>query len=263
VDDSNRFTSYFICLQIILASVYFFCGISQLNASFIDTEFSSIIEPLKSMVSERQFIFFKKIGVATPYVLIFTGLGLIISPIRYLAITVGIVIHLCLLVLLFPSRSNHNYALWFSNLVFGVLLVALFSGKTKQRYFSPSYLFHIPAFYAVMLLFVIMPFFNSSGQWPDYLSSNFKSGRNKTVSIKIEPGLYKKLPFYQRSFCLSSGNGYLLQYNQWCGNELGVECYPERPVFNSIYQYLRKFRSDSPNEEQLALAEKENLLRKP
>ena len=141
VDDSNKFTSYFIILQIIIASVYFFCGLSQLNKFFVDSSFTEIISPLQNMVSERQFEFFKKIGFVTPYLLMFIGLGLIISPIRYLAITLALLMHLVLLVFLFPSETNKNYSLWFSNLSFMMMLFLMFSGKTKQRYFSPTFLF--------------------------------------------------------------------------------------------------------------------------
>jgi hypothetical protein len=264
VDDPNKFTSYFISLQIVVASVYFFCGISQLNSAFVDTQFSEIIAPLKNAVSERQFLFFKRLGVIVPYFMMFTGIGLIISPIRYLAITMGLLLHLFLIIFLFPSFVNHNYALWFSNFPFAILLLLLFSGKTKQRYFSPSYLLQLPVFYGIMIFFVVMPFFNSSGNWPDYLSSNFKSGKNKSVAFKVDEDLYKRLPLYQKSFCRPEGKQlYSFEYNQWCRNELKVECYPEKPVFNSIYMYLRRVKEDNVKETQLALAEGEILLRKP
>jgi hypothetical protein len=67
VDDSNNFTGYFILLQIIFASVYFFCGISQLNPYFIHTDFPEIISPLKQIVSERQFIFLTRMGLLHIY----------------------------------------------------------------------------------------------------------------------------------------------------------------------------------------------------
>lgn len=263
VDEPNRFTAYFICLQIILASVYFFCGISQLNSWFINTEFSDVIGPLRQVVSERQFLFFKKLGALVPYLLMFTGIGLIISPIRYLAFTLAILLHASLIILLFPSPSNTNYSLWFSNLAFLCMVIILFSGKTKQRYFSPSYLFQLPGFYAVMVLFVVMPFFNLNGSWPDYLSSNFKSGRNKQVEIKLDKNVYALLPLYQKSFCKVNKGHYSFDYKQWCNNELKVECYPEMPVFNSIYAYLNTLGKDNVKERELAMTMSRNLLLKP
>ena len=254
VDDSNRFTAYFILIKVILDSVYFFCGISQLNSLFIDSEFSELISPLRHFISERQFLFFKRSGIVVPYLLIFIGIGLMIAPVRYLAITLAIIIHLLLLFFLFPSASNQNYALWFSNIGFGCLVVVLFSGKTKQRYFSPSYLLQVPLFYVVMLFFVIMPFFNTSGHWPDYLSSNFKSGKNKIVSFRLDKATYTKLPLYQKSFCQAQASCYLFDYRGWCNNELNVACFPEKPVFKSISNYLNGFNQDNVKETQLAIA---------
>lgn len=252
VDDSNHFTGHFILLQIIFASVYFFCGISQLNPYFITTDFVEIISPLKQICSERQFLFLIKMGLFAPYLLIFTGIGLIIPALRYLAITLAILIHLFLLVMLFPSTQQSNYALWFSNLSFAVMAVFLFSGKTKQRYFSFTYLFKMPLFYPVLLFFVLLPFFNKGGFWPDYLSSNFKSGSNKSLQININQNIYEKLPLYQRSYCLSKNSQIIFAYNRWCSHELKVECYPSEPVFNSIYGYLRKVEKLKVNEIELA-----------
>ena len=200
VDDPNKFTSFFIILQIIFASVYFFNGLSQLNSHFIDTDFSETISPLKHIVSERQFLFFKKMGFLVPYLMMFIGLGLIVSPIRYLAITLATIIHFLLFIFLFPSSKNGNYALWFTNLSSVLMLFLLFSGKTKQRYFSPTFLFQVPLFYIVIILFVILPFFNRSGKWPDFLSSNFKSGNNNYATIKLGKKTTKICHFMKRTF---------------------------------------------------------------
>ena len=118
VDDPNKFTSIFIILQLIFASVYFYTGISQLNSGFITSVFPEIIHPLKRLMSERQFLFFVKTGHVVPYIMIFIGLGFTISPLRYLAIALAVFIHVLLLIFLFPSAANPNYALWFSNLTF-------------------------------------------------------------------------------------------------------------------------------------------------
>lgn len=263
VDDSNKFTSYFIILQIIFASVYFFCGLHQLNSLFIDSDFSEIISPLRSIMSERQFLFFKKMGVMVPYMLMFIGLGLIISPIRYLAITLAILIHLALLIFLFPSSRNQNYALWFSNLSFLVMLLLMFSGKTKQKYFSPTFLLQIPIFYPSMILFVVMPFFNTSGDWPDYLSSNFKSGNTKSMKISLSEKAAENLPTTITRFCKPDYNFLNFDYRAWCLHELKVECYPESRVFNSIYNYVKQSDKQLVKEIELQLLPRQKLLLKP
>lgn len=263
VDDPNKFTAYFIILQIILASVYFFCGLSQLNRLFIEADFSEIISPIRTMISERQFLFFKKMGFLVPYVLMFIGLALIISPIRYLAITLAMVMHVLLLVLLFPSSKNNNYALWFSNLSFMVMLMLMFSGKTKQRYFSPTVLFQIPLFYPAIAFFVILPFFNNSGLWPDFLSSNFKSGNTNTAVFFVSEKAAEQMPTSITRFCKPEYNFRRFAYKEWFSNELHAECYPGRLVFNSIYNYLRDSDKQLVKEIELQFVPKQKLLLKP
>lgn len=263
VDDSNKFTSYFIILQIIIASVYFFCGLSQLNKLFVSSDFTEIISPLRGIVSERQFMFFKKTGMVVPYLLMFVGLGLVISPIRYLAITLALVMHVLLLFFLFPSQKNPNYALWFSNLSFIVMLFLMFSGKTKQRYFSPTFLFQVPVFYPLMILFVVMPFFNSSGRWPDYLSSNFKSGNNDAVVISLSERTLKYLPTHITRFCYPNYSFQNLDYEKWFLHDLHVECFPQSEVFNSIYNYVKDSDKQHVKEIELLRVPKQKLLLKP
>ncbi len=258
VDDSNQFTGYFILLQIIFASVYFFCGISQLNPHFVNTDFEKIISPLKQIVSDRQFGFLVRMGLFVPYLLIFVGIGLIIPTIRYLAISLVVLMHLFLLILLFPSSQNYSYSLWFSNLPFACMSIFLFSGKTKQRYFSPTYLFKMPLSYPVFLFFVIMPFFNKKGFWPDYLSSNFKSGNTRAVRININSNIYNNLPLFQRHFCQQKESNLLFEYNKWCATELNVECFPSQRVFNSIYVYLKNLDDITVKEIELAVTNRQN-----
>ena len=263
VDDSNKFTAYFIILQIILASVYFFSGLSQLNKLFIDSDFTEIISPLRSVLSERQFIFFKKMGFLVPYLLMFTGLGLIISPIRYLAITVALLIHFLLLIFLFPSERHQNYALWFANIAFMMMLLLMFSGKTKQRYFSPTFLFQMPLFYVIISLFVIMPFFNSGKGWPDFLSGNFKSGNTNSAVISLSETAVAQLPSRLKRYCSVNYSFMVFNYKQWYLEELHADCFPSQTVFNSIYNCLKTSGSGDVKEIELQLIPKQKLLLKP
>jgi len=263
VDDPNKYTSFFIFLQIAFASVYFFTGLSQLNALFIDTSFAEIIEPLRSLVSERQFLLFKKTGFMSPYMLMFIGLGLIISPIRYLAISAAILVHLTLLIFLFPSAAHQNYALWFSNLSFIIMLLLLFSGKTKQRYFSPTFLFQQPLFYIIMFVFAVMPFFNITNKWPDFLSFNYRSGNNNSAVITLKKSLYDKLPLYQRHFCVASDSVFTFDYQRWVNHELKADCFPSYPVFNSIYTNLSQMGATGVKEIELRFIPKQKVLCKP
>lgn len=263
IDDANKFTSFFIVLQLIFCSIYIFNGISQLNSFFTETDLTDIISPLQSMMSERQFLFIKKTGVFIPYILIFIGIGLLIRPIRYLAISFAVIFHTLLIIFLFPSQNNQNYAMWFCNITFIPLLFLLFSGKTKQRYYSPTLLFQFPLFYLVIFLFWVMPWFNQKSIWPDNLSGNFKSGNMNAAEIKFSKIVLDRLPVYVQHFCHQKGPVYILDYNAWCRDELNTNCYREAITFNNIYSYIQQQCQPSVNDLQMELKPKQNLLLNP
>jgi len=260
VDDSNKYTGVFIILQFIIASVYLYNGFSKLNANFVSNDFVTIIKPLKSLLTERQFVFVSKIGITIPYLLMFIGLGLIITPIRYLAITLGCFIHLCLFIFLFPSSTNQNYALWFMNIVFLIMLFILFSSKTKQRYFSPAILFQKPLFYLIMILFWVLPFFNSQNKWPNNLSGNYKSSNSASIELILGKQQHNLLPFYIKHFFKQKDTLFTLQYNEWCLNELKIDCYPENELFSVIYLQLAKPLPAFVKETQFIIKPKQTLF---
>lgn len=233
VDNSNKFTSIFILIQLIVSGVYVYNGLSQLfNANFINTDFYDVIIPLKRMVSERQFAFCLKMGKAVPCLIIFVGVGLLIKPVKYLAVSLGLIMHFLLLILLFPSPANSNYSLWFMNIVFGGLIVFLFSGKTQPRYFSISVLFQKPVFYIILFSFWILPVLNYKNHWHDVLSFNFKSGSTGKEKILITGNTYNYLPLYIKSFCTKCSDGYNLRVDKWCRAELRSEYYNQKINLN-------------------------------
>jgi hypothetical protein len=111
VDNPNTYTSFFIVLQFVLVSVYFFSGLSMLNPDFVQGAFREIVFPLKHVVSERQFNFIVNTGRVVPFLFIFSGLALTIESVRFLAIAVMSVIHVLLFVLMFPFVGEKSYAL--------------------------------------------------------------------------------------------------------------------------------------------------------
>jgi hypothetical protein len=252
VDDPNKFTSYFIILQLIFASVYFFCGLNRFGLNFVEQEFTTSIAPLNSILSIRHFLFLIKIGQFIPFILVFIGLSLIITPLRYLAFSFVIVFHLILFILFSPIMRIYNYPLWLSQIAFAFLSFFLFSGKTKQRYFSPSFLFKVPLFYLTMLLFVIFPFCNQMDVWPNCFSFSFKNLKHSNKHLIINSAEYNSLPMYPRSFCRNLNENYVLDYQAWCENELNVSCNEVMRVESSIKNYIEITARTKPPISQLA-----------
>lgn len=263
VDDSNKFTSYFIVLQFIVAAVYFFMGFYQLNETFYLEFLPRLLKPLHSFLSERQFQLFIKLSRSIPYFLMFIGLGLIISPVRYLAITLAVLLHLSLLFFIFPDAENLNFALWFSNISFLALILILFSGKTKQRYYSPIFLFQVPVFYLIFTVYIVLPFFNLQNRWPDVLSFNTDGGGEKRVIISTNAKTVKNLSLYEPHFYRQENGRYILDYRRWCREELHADIYTDQMVFNSIYQYLRRKEPGLVKETEMLSVPRVRFLGKP
>ena len=244
VDEPNKNTSFFIIIQLIFASFYFFNGISCLNDQFVKESFEVIISPVQTLVSERHFIFLKKTGFLVPYLLMFIGLGLMISSIRYLAFSLAFLLHLILLVLFFPSANHLNYSLWLSNLTFIFLLFFMFSGNINPPIYSLILLFNRILFYPVFLFYIILPFFNSTNKWPDFLSSNSKGGNNKVLEIKINKDIKQQLSSYERYFLVPTDSLFFVDYQNWCLHELNSDCIPSERVFNSILNYFNSINEN-------------------
>ena len=239
VDDSSKFTSYFIVLQIIVAAVYFFAGLQQFNSVFENEVLPHLFASLQKSLSVRQFSLLLGVSKGIPYVMVFIGLGLVISALRYLAIALALCLHFVLIFFLAPSTEQPDYALWFSNFTFLALILFLFSGKTKQRYYSPTFLLQMPVFYVVFVVIVIMPFFNVfSDKWPDCLSFNMMTGSEKRVTITTGDKTLKELGLYEPNFYTKKDSVFVLDYQLWCATELHAQCVTEKAVFTSIFNHI-------------------------
>lgn len=260
VDNPNTYTSFFVVLQFMLASVYFFSGLHMINPDFVQESYRNILLPLKNSLSERQFQFAVSTGHVVPYLFICSGFLLSVESLRFLAISMMTVIHLLLLVLLFPVVGGQNYTLWISNLSFICILFLLFSGKIKQRYFSPLTLLQRPAFYPVLLVFLVFPLFNRSGFWPDYLSSNIQSGNTLSVKLSISEKAYTALPASVKKFCRRENFNYRFDYAKWCEQECHVDCFPHRMVFRGINDHLINTLGIHPEELNMVLLPRYQLF---
>jgi hypothetical protein len=222
IDNPEKYTSIFIFIQIVICSVYVYNGISHLkNPYFLSTDYAEIISPLRVFLSERQFLFFLKAGHVVPYIFILCGILFLFPSAKYLAVSTMLLIHTILFLLLFPGFSN-NYALWFMNLIFGASVFILFSGNTRQRYFSWTVLLKKPLFYIIVFFFSVLPS-SPSIVLPASLCFNFKSGKLPGELQYLSEAEYQVLPYYTRAFCKKTTNGYYLDRGHWFRNELKSE----------------------------------------
>jgi hypothetical protein len=222
VDDPNNFTSLFIVLQIVLAGAYLLNAL-YLFKNGINHEFESVASPLRDSVSERQWSIILRCAPAMPWVLLGIGITLLLPALRYLGIAFGIVLHVLLLILMFPSQQRMNTALWFSSVTFIVMTLLLFSGRTKQRYYSPVFLLRQPLFYLCAAFFMVIPLVQL--QTVNGLE-NYTAFRIKVpaAAVPVKPVEYEGMSLYQKAFCVKNEGGYSLNYSQWFMHESRSVC---------------------------------------
>jgi len=238
IDNINNYNSFFIILQLCFAAVYVYSGLQKFNPGFINDTYPWFVKPLANFVSERQMATVYKTGYVIPLIEIFIGFGLLVKPLRFIAIPLVIMLHLIILILMGPFGNNYNPVVWPWNIMMIVLALLLFSGKTNERFFSISHLFKQPVFYLVLLFFWILPAFNLFGKYETYLSFSLYSGNNNNGKILLSDEAYKRLPFYIRHYVHYQGGQYLLYPKEWCLYELKTPMYPEKRVFENVYNYV-------------------------
>ena len=213
VDDANRYTAYFISVQLILASIYLVNGFYLLAAG--GESIREILLPMQSIASERQMAFIFRVSGIIPCVLLLNAILLLIPALRYLSVTFSIVINLVLSVLIFAGNLN-NPSLAFFNLLLIPLLFLGFSGQTRERYFSHAYLLKFPLFYAVLFGFLCLPMvriLNGKVAFTPVLNR----GTHEILSIPLE--MHNSLSYYQKAFCKQGKYQCELDLTNWFRHE--------------------------------------------
>jgi hypothetical protein len=262
IDNVNNYNSFFIILQLCFCAVYVYSGLQKFNPGFINDTYPWFIKPLASFVSDRQMITLGKTGYVIPFIELFIGFGLLIKPVRFIAIPLVILLHVIILLLMGPFGNNYNAVVWPWNMMMIILALLLFSGKTNERFFSISHLFKQPVFYMVMLLFWVLPAFNLVGKWETYLSFSLYSGNNHTAKLILNDDAFKRLPPYIKHYVEYEGGQYILYPKAWCLNELKTPLYPEKRVFVNVFNYVKAVSNSTDEDVKLVYIEKLKLFDK-
>jgi hypothetical protein len=262
IDNVNNYNSFFIILQLCFCAVYVYSGLQKFNPGFINETYPWFIRPLEKLVSDRQMETLHKTGYVIPFIELFIGFGLLIKPLRFISIPLLIMLHVIILLLMGPLGNNYNPVVWPWNIMMIVLALLLFSGKTNERFFSVSHLFKLPVFYMVMILFWILPAFNLVGKWETYLSFSLYSGNNHTAKILLNDEAYGRLPFYVRHYVQHQGGQYILYPKDWCLSELKTPLYPEKRIFENVFENVKEISNSTDEDVKLVYIEKLKLFEK-
>jgi uncharacterized membrane protein YphA (DoxX/SURF4 family) len=260
VDEPNNFISVFICLQVLVALIYIFSGIQKLNSLFVQDTFTWMIEPLGQVLNARQMALFSRFGKLVPYIELFIGIGLLIKPLRFIALPLVIIMHVFILLMLGPAGRSFNYVVWPWNIVMIVLCLLLYNNIKQERFFDISFLFKHISFYLVVTVMFILPLFSLNNKYDSYLSSSLYSGNTHGCKLILSDNAYGKLPYYLRSFVIKNSDYNMLYIKHWAMAELNTPCVPEYRIFKKVQERIILLTGTSAEEVKLDFKEREKIV---
>jgi hypothetical protein len=238
IDNPNRNTVIFICLQLLIISIYCCNALNNFNVFFGTDVLYPFLNKYQASLSIRQMAFFTQVGKLLPLLIFLIGIALIFPVARYLAISLALIVHLCLFVLLFPSATNLNYAAWFVNIAFLFILPLLFLGETKQRYFSWSVLFQKPLFYFCIVVFFVFPILNVFNREANLVSINFVN-YSESQRLSFDFNVKNNLPLFVKAFLNEENEKAELKHKQWCLTELNSSLVNHPKVLIALHNYIQ------------------------
>ncbi len=260
VDEPNNYNTVFISIQVLVALIYIFSGIQKFNSFFVKDTFIWMLSPLESILPEKQLTLLHRIGGVVPYIEMGIGLGLLIKPLRFIAVPLVIIMHISILLLLGPLGKSYNHVIWPWNLIMIALNILLFANVKQERFFDVSILFKEVCFYCVLTLMLIFPLFSLNNKYDSYLSSSLYSANTHNCKLILSDKAYNQLPYYIRSFVTTNADYNILYIKNWALTELGSPCIPEYRTFEKVYEsVIMLTRTDSENVK-MEFTEREKIL---
>jgi hypothetical protein len=239
VDEPEQYTSYFIILQVVFVSVYFFAGLYLLLDEHRGEAIGELFSPLRTHLSERQFNGLLKVYFVAPWFLMFTGVALLIEQMRYLAIAFSVVTHVLVFWLAFPVGAFADVSSWFVNLAMLAFLPLLCSGKTRERHYNFTALLIQPLFYPYFAAFVAVPLIRAGNsdiaQWMPRTPGIKPAQR---LVLKVNDTLPKALPVFLHAYLYRTSEGVFIDHEAWCRYELRSDPFPHPLVFRQVARYI-------------------------
>lgn len=232
--DEDKISSWLI----ILVSTYFFGGFFKLNAAFIHDTWQYLIL-MKWLHLAPGNIWLLRFGYMLPLLEITAGVLLMIPRFRKAAAWIIISMHIFILILLGPAGLNINAVVWSWNIFLAITVYVLFFQKTENA-LRLSFSLH-PFLVFMLVVWWIMPWFQSFGFWDKYLSSVLYGGGVEQLFICThnDEALSKASP-YRLDKTGTVPCAPVIPVYKWGMYEMKTAPYPERRVTRKIIEYWNR-----------------------
>lgn len=231
-----------VAVIFILASTYFYSGLSKLNEGFIQVMWTKAILrsflKLPPQVAGTWWLYYS--GYLAGIIELVAGAGLLFPRAQKTAATVLILMHFFILILLGPLGLRYNKIVWPWNVAMILYLYTLFLRKNER-------VFAIKPMFAgwnklVFVAWGILPALNFISYWDYYLSSSIYSGRTPKMTICISDTA--KCQTLKRFFQYNSSNNCkgsaVINIQRWAMTEMNVTAYAEMRVYKILQTKLEK-----------------------
>jgi uncharacterized membrane protein YphA (DoxX/SURF4 family) len=231
-----------VAVVFILASTYFYSGLSKLNEGFLQAMWTKAI--LRSFfklppgIAGRHWLYL--CGYLAGIVELVAGLGLLFSRTQKTAATALILMHLFILVLLGPLGLRYNKIVWPWNVAMILYLYTLFFRKNEGTFaFGPIFTRWNKL---VFIAWGILPALNFIGCWDYYLSSSIYSGRTPKMTICIgDTSKCRQLKrFFQENSLKNCKGSAMIDIQRWAQAETNSAPYAEVRVYKILQTKLEK-----------------------
>jgi len=221
---------------LVLVAIYFWSGLSKINAAFRLDVFPFLLKPLADPVRPWLAPF----AYAVPAAEMCLGLGLAWRRSRPVAVIGAVLMHGFILFSIGPLGNDSNSVVWPWNAAMVAFVILVFWGLevTHGRPLLAD-LRHWPRrsralAASIALLVCVMPALNLFGKWDSYLSAALYSGASIKGVVLPSPRAVARWPVSARRHVIRTASGPALFLLDWAIDDLNVPAYPARRVFERV-----------------------------
>jgi hypothetical protein len=192
------------------------------------------------------------LGVAIAVIEILIGCGLVFRKTRRLAVWLALAMHGLILGLLIVQ--GRNSVVWIWNAALMLIVVVLFwrSDTSLVPMFSSWRAVNTSGRLSVILavLCAVLPVLSFRGWWDMYLSGALYSGNTVIAVVRLDEGVYEKLPVMAKRQVFATKSGeQMLPLFEWSMADLNVPPYPEPRVFRQVARAVCKLGGENSQAE--------------
>ena len=253
--DAERSQASLNACRLIVAGVYFWSGLQKLNVLFATDVYPWLMEPVLKHLSGEWHEYVRGSGSEAALLECAIGLGLLVWPLRLLAMVGAVIMHLLILFNLGPWGHDWNSVVWPWNVAMIIFVVVLFARTRHVRPWNILWPRRCLVGRLALVLFGIMPLFNFFECWDSYLSVALYSGNTPMERVYINQEVYDHLPTKVRTAYVSRRMGaalddpcpYEVDSFNWALEEMNVPNYPAERVSRAFARRMAKLPEKAPS----------------